>query len=542
MRPDALFLLACLLSMPAIVRRRFSSLVSFCEMSNGLRKLMLTPFFSLKEKGFWLNLKSKFTAKSALSLDFVYFCTKKRCKIILLHNIKDTDKTKKDMNKTRWTTTLISALLLLASPSANARKWTLQECIDYALAHNIQLRRNLLSRQSAHEDVLQSKAELLPSLTASTSQNVSYNPFPESGRQQVANGYVEMTTDKVYYNGSYAVSFDWTIWNGNQNRMKIQQNQLTEQQAELDSAITANSIQEQIAQIYVQILYIHEALKVNRQSLEYSQANEQRGKEMVEVGQFSQADLAQLSAQRASDEYNVVAQESNLRDYTRQLKQILQLTDDGEDFEVSIPDDVTGDALSEIPGLQIVYNHALASRPELRQQRLAIESGELSVRMAKASRLPTVSMQGGVSTNVTTMSDAAYGSQLKTNLTTSAGLTLSVPIFDRRETRTAINKANIAMETSRLALEEQQTTLYSTIESYWIQAVNNQAKYKSALANTESQQTSYELLSEQFRLGLKNIAELREAKENLLVAQQNELQSKYLALYNMQMLNFYNGK
>lgn len=351
-----------------------------------------------------------------------------------------------------------------------------------------------------------------------------------------------MTTDKVYYNGSYAVSFDWTIWNGNQNRMKIQQNQLTEQQAELDSAITANSIQEQIAQIYVQILYTHEALKVNRQSLEYSQANEQRGQEMVEVGQFSQADLAQLSAQRASDEYNVVAQESNLRDYTRQLKQILQLTDDGEDFEVSIPDNVTGDALAEIPGLQTVYTHALASRPELRQQRLALESGELSVRMAKARRLPTVSMQGGVSTNVTTMSDAAYGSQLKTNLTTSAGLTLSVPIFDRRETRTAINKANIAMETSRLALEEQQTTLYTTIESYWIQAVNNQAKYKSALANTESQQTSYELLSEQFRLGLKNITELREAKENLLVAQQNELQSKYLALYNMQMLNFYNGK
>lgn len=131
---------------------------------------------------------------------------------------------------------------------------------------------------------------------------------------------------------------------------------------------------------------------------------------------------------------------------------------------------------------------------------------------------------------------------MKTNLTTSAGLTLSVPIFDCRETRTAINKANIAMETSRLALEEQQTTLYTTIESYWILAVNNQAKYKSALANTESQQTSYELLSEQFRLGLKNITELREAKENLLVAQQNELQSKYLALYNMQMLNFYNGK
>lgn len=445
------------------------------------------------------------------------------------------------MSKFRTTTSLFVALFLLASPAANAREWTLQQCIDYALAHNIKLQQNILSHRSAHEDLLQSKAELLPSLSASTSQNVTYTPFPENGRQQVANGYVEMTTDKVYYNGSYAVSFDWTIWNGNQNRLKISQNKLAEQQAELDSAVTANSIQEQIAQIYVQILYTSEALKVSRQSLEYSRANESRGEEMVSAGQFSKADLAQLTAQRASDEYNVVAQESNLRDYTRQLKQILELTDD-EEFTVSVPDNLSGDALADIPSLQTVYEHALTFRPELQNQRLAIESSELSVKMAKAQRLPTVSMQGGVSTNVTTMSNAAYGSQMKTNLATSAGVTVSVPIFDRRQTRTAVNKANIAMESSRLALRQEQTTLYATIEGYWIQAVNNQAKYKSARTNTESQLTSYELLSEQFRLGLKNITELREAKENLLTAQQNELQSKYLTLYNMQMLDFYNGK
>lgn len=445
------------------------------------------------------------------------------------------------MIRLRMTTSLIIGLFLLATPAANAKKWTLQECIDYALAHNIKIQQNILSRKSAHEDLLQSKAELLPSLTAATSQNVTYNPFPENGRQQVANGYVEMSSDKVYYNGSYAVNFDWTIWNGNQNRLKINQNKLAEQQAELDSAVTANSIQEQIAQIYVQILYTNEALKVNRQSLEYSQANEKRGEEMVNAGQFSKADLAQLTAQRANDEYNVVAQESNLRDYTRQLKQILELTD-GEEFEVSVPDNLSGDALTDIPSLQSVYEHALTFRPELQSQRLAIENSELSVKMAKAQRMPTVSMQGGVSTNVSTMSSSAYGRQMKNNLATSAGVTVSVPIFDRRQTQTAINKANIAIENSQLALQQEQTTLYSTIESYWIQAVNNQAKYKSARTNTESQLTSYELLSEQFRLGLKNITELREAKENLLTAQQNELQSKYLTLYNIQMLNFYNGK
>lgn len=445
------------------------------------------------------------------------------------------------MNRLKLACIIAFGLWMTTFSPAEARKWTLQECIDYALQHNIKLQQNILSKHSAHEDLLLSKAELFPSLTASTSQNVTYNPFPESGRQQVANGYVEMSTDKVYYNGSYSINFNWTIWNGNQNRLKIKQNKLAEQQAELDSAITANSIQEQIAQIYVQILYTSEAIKVNKQSLEWSKANEQRGKEMLNAGVFSKSDLAQLTAQRANDEYNVVAQESNLRNYTRQLKQILELTDDN-DFEVAIPEDVSGNALADIPTLQSIYESALTFRPELEVQKLSIQSSELDVKMAKAQRMPTLSMQGGVATNITTMSNAAYGNQLKNNLAASAGITISVPIWDQRQTRTAINKANIAMENSRLALQQEQTTLYSTIEDYWIQATNNQAKYKSAITNTESQQTSYELLSEQFRLGLKNITELREAKQNLITAQQNELQSKYLTLYNIQMLHFYEGK
>lgn len=442
------------------------------------------------------------------------------------------------MKKQKLTTYMLLAMGLLACQNIEARKWTLQECIDYALQHNISLKQNILTKQSAHEDVLQSKAELFPSVSASTSQNVSYTPFPETGRQQVANGYVETTTDKVFYNGTYGVNFNWTVWNGNQNRLKIKQNQLSELQAETDSAITANSIQEQIAQIYVQILYTAEAIKINKQNLEFSQANEERGKTMVDVGTFSKSDLAQLTAQRANDEYNVVAQQSNLRNYTRQLKELLELTGD-EEFEVALPDDLNGDALQTIPSLQSVYEKAVAYRPELESQRLAIQSSELAVQSAKAQRMPTVSVSGGVSTNVTSMSDNAYGTQLKNNFATNVGVNVSVPIWDQRQTRTAINKANISMENSRLALQQQQTRLYSTIENYWIQAVDNQAKYKSSLTNVECQQTSYEMLSEQFRLGLKNITELRQGKESLLSAQLNELQSKYLTVYNIQMLRFY---
>ncbi len=190
-------------------------------------------------------------------------------------------------------------LFLFSVQTVSAKQWTLQECIDYALSHNIQLRQNVISKQSAHEDVLQSKAELFPSLSASTSQNVIYNPFPETNRQQVANGYVETSSDKVYYNDTYGINFNWTVWNGNQNRLKIKSNKIAEQQAELDSAVTANSLQEQIAQIYVQILYTNEAIKVNQQSLEFSKANEQRAIEMEKAGSISKADVSQLTAQRA---------------------------------------------------------------------------------------------------------------------------------------------------------------------------------------------------------------------------------------------------
>lgn len=441
------------------------------------------------------------------------------------------------MNKVKFFFTLSFVFSLLAATPADARKWTLQECLDYAMTHNVTLRQNVLTKSSAHEDLLQSQAELFPSINASTTQNVSYTPFSQSGRATVTNGYVQNSIDKVSYNGLYSINFNWTIWNGNQNRMKIKQNQLTEQQAALDSAVTANSIQEQIAQIYIQILYTAEAIKVNQQSLEWSKANEERGKTMVEVGTFSKADLSQLSAQRASDEYNVVAQQSNLRNYTRQLKQLLEITDD--DFEVDIPEQLSGDALAEIPNLQTVYERALVSRPEIKGRQLAVESSELSIKQAKAQRLPTIGLSGGVSTNVTSMSSDAYGTQLKSNLAGAVGVTVSVPIWDQRQTRTAVNKARIALENSQLALQNQRTQLYSTIENYWIQASTNQAKYKSAVVNSESQQTSYEMLSEQFRLGLKNIVELREGMNNLITARQNELQSKYLTLYNLQMLDFY---
>ena len=435
-------------------------------------------------------------------------------------------------------TCLAGLFLLSMSTECMARQWSLKDCIDYALANNIQLQKAKLQEYSALEDVKQSQSALLPSLSLSTSQNVSYNPWPEQGSAMIAGNKVQASVDKVYYNGSYSLSGNWTVWDGNKKQNTVKLNKLTAQQAQLDSATTANNILEQIAQLYVQILYSNEAISVTKESLKTSQTNEERGKTMVSVGKMSKADLAQLTAQRAQDEYSIVEAESNLRNYKRQLKQLLQIADN-EEFDVTIPSTTDEMALKEVPALNDVYTASLEQRPEIKNAKLGIESSDLSVKIAKAGKMPSIGLNAGLSTNTSSMSNNAWGTQLKNNLTFGGGVTISIPLFDNRQTKTAVNKAMIQKQSYLLDLQDKQTTLYSTVENYWLQAVTNQNKFKAAQVSTESAQASYELLSEQFKQGLKNIVELMTGKNNLLQAQQNELQSKYLAILNLNMLEFY---
>jgi outer membrane protein len=416
----------------------------------------------------------------------------------------------------------------------------MQECIEYALQNNISLQKTRLARRTATEELKQSEAALLPSLSASTNQSVGYRPWTNSGVATVTNGTVSTSVNKTYYNGSYGLNASWTVWNGNRNRNQVKLNRLSEQQAELDSATTANSIQEQIAQLYVQILYLNEAIGVNEQSLEASKMNEQRGQTMLEVGKMSKADLAQLTAQRATDEYNLVNAQSNLANYKLQLKQLLEITD--ADFDVAVPEASDELALEEIPSLPAVYEAALAHRPEIENSRLNIQSSDVQLSIAKAQGLPTVSMTGGFGTSTNSLSNNGWGNQMKTNLDASVGASVSIPILDNRSARTAVNKAKLQQEQALLDLQEQQKKLYSTVEGYWLDANTNQQKFRAALLNVESEQLSYDLLSEQFSLGLKNIVELMNGKTNLLNAQQNMLQSKYMTILDLQLLKFYKGE
>lgn len=436
---------------------------------------------------------------------------------------------------------VITILALFAVASTfGQKKWTLEDCINYAVENNITLQQARLQKQSATETRKQSNAALFPTLSASTNQSVGYRPWTSNGTMTVTNGTVATDVKKTYYNGSYGINASWTVWNGGQNTNQLKRDRLSEQQADLSVLETANSIQEQIARNYVQILYLTEAVEVQRQALETAKKNEERGQVMLEVGKMSKADLAQLTAQRATDEYNIVQAETQVADYMLRLRQLLEITD-GRDFDIAIPATTDEQALATIPSLMNVYETALAQRPEIQNAKLDIEQSGLQMKMAKAGHLPTVSMTAGVGTSTNSLSQNTWGSQIKTNFDASAGVGIQIPIIDARKTKTAVNKARIAHEQAELDLVSRQKQLYSDIESCWLEAMSNQQKFRAAKLSVASEQASYDLLSEQFRLGLKNIVELLTGKDKLLQAQQNRLQSKYTTILNQQLLKFYQG-
>ena len=429
-------------------------------------------------------------------------------------------------------------LLLCSILSMSAKTWTLDECIQYAMDNNISLQKAGLTRQTSVETLQSSRAALFPSLSFSTSQNVAYNPWRANGTTTVTGNQVESSSSTTSYNGSYSLSARLTVWDGNRNINTIKQNDIAEQVAEQDSITKSRTIEEQIATLYVQILYSKEAVKVSQETLEAAKVNEERGLQMVKVGSMSKAECSQLSATRAQDEYNLVNAETNVLNYKRQLKALLEITDD-DDFDVVDTEATDAMALQSIPSMQSVYEAARENRPEVKKAMLSVKSAELQQKIAKAQYYPTVSLSASAGTNNSSLGKNSWGEQIKSNFNVGGGVTLSVPIFDQRAARTALNKANIQRQTALLDVQNEEVTLHSTIEKYWIDANNNQNKYKAAKVSSTAAKDSYDLLSEQFAVGLKNIVELQDGKTRLLSAKQNELQSKYMTILDIKMLEFY---
>ncbi len=419
-------------------------------------------------------------------------------------------------------------------------QWDLQTCIEYALQQNISLRKNRLNVESAEVDVKTAKAALFPSLTASVSQRVVNRPNTNSGTI-ISGDNITTSESKTSYNGTYGLDANWVLYNGGKRMSTIKQQEMNSRIAELNVAQNENSIEESIAQLYVQILYATDAVQVNESTVEVSTAQYERGKIMYELGSIALSDLAQLEAQVSTDNYQLVMSQSTLQDYKLQLKQLLELNGEQEmNLLLPVLDDTN--VLDPLPDKSDVYYAALVLRPEIEASRLNMEASDLDIKIARSGYIPTINLSAGIGTTNSNGTDYTFSEMVKQNWNNSLGISISVPIFNNRETKSAVAKAKIQRQSYELDLLDEQKTLYKTIENLWLDANNSQQQYVAAKEKLKSTQISYDLVQEQFNRGMKNTVELLTEKNNVLSAQQEMLQAKYMAILSLQMLRFYQGE
>ena len=426
---------------------------------------------------------------------------------------------------------LLCSLLLSGLRNATAQEasktWTLQECLDYAYQNNIQVRQSRNNQLSGIEDTKQAKAALFPSLVASTTQ--SYTNYPSSE-----------VTDNNSYTGTYGITAGMTIFEGGKLRTEVKRQKVQNQMDALSVEESVNDIRIASVQAYMQCLYAADAVRINRSTAEASKAQRDRAEEMLRTGSISRVDFAQLQSQYSSDEYQIVVAGSTLDNYKLQLKQLLEL-DIMEEMNPAVPGVKEENVLKALPPKNEVYETALKVMPQIRRGELGIEAAKLEEKSARAGFFPSISLSASVGTGHMSNNDFESGSQIWNRFNENVGLTLNIPIFSNRKNRTAVNKAKIALNDSYLEWTSLQKELLRNVESAYLDAVSAQAQYLSAREKEKYARESYELTSEQFRVGVKNTVELITAQNEYSAAQQQVLQAKYLTLLSIELLNIYQG-
>ncbi len=422
----------------------------------------------------------------------------------------------------------LSVVLTAAGTTAateTTAKWDYRQCVDYALEHNIDLRKLRLNKETDDATLEESKAQWHPSIDFATTQG-----FTNYARQQEE-------TDRNIYTGTYGLNASWTVFNGNIRRNQIKADELQTKAAQLGIDDYEYTLRTEILSRYLNILYYKESAEIARRSLEVSEYQTNRAKTFMEAGKMSRVDYSQIESQYYSDKYSLTSAEASLASAITDLKTLLEL-DINSDFDIATANFSDSDATAELPDKSDVFAEACSWVPSLQQNLIAGQISDYNLKIAKGGYYPQISLNAGVAT-ANNSGGGNFGTQLIDRLNEQISMSISIPILENKRNKTAVTKAKIDKLNSELDFEDAVTTLSQTIESIYIDAVNAQANYQSCSEQVKSARLSDELVNEQFRLGLINTLELLNAHNTLFAAQQQQLQAKYMAILNIKLLEFY---
>lgn len=424
----------------------------------------------------------------------------------------------------------IAAAFSLCAPAQ--RVMTLAQCIDYAVSHNVNVKRYANNVEQQKVQLSTARNSRLPDLTAGASQSFNFGRGLNS-----ENAYVNRNTQSTGFNLQTSVP----LLTGGRIPNEIAMSRLNLQAATADLEHARQSIALQVAAAYLQAVYAAEVVKVQEAQVAFSKIQEDRISKLFNAGKSPESDVVEAHSQVAQDEMGRTQAKCDYKLAMLDLSQLLELSSP-DSIEIVAPQGETSPTLPPLPDR--IFARAEGVKPEIQAEKLRLQAAEKNIRIAKAALYPTLSLGAGLSSEYYKTSGyqaASFSKQLSDNFNKSIGLSLNIPIFNRLATRNSIRQAKLQQSEQALQLDETKKTLYKEIQQAYYNAVNAQAKYESALAARKAAESNFNMITGKFENGRANATELEEAKTKRANAITSTLQAKYEYILRMKIIEFYEG-
>lgn len=434
---------------------------------------------------------------------------------------------------------LLLVSLLFVSLGYSQKQWSLKECVDHALTNNITVQQNMLNVELAELNVKNAKGNFLPSLSASTGGNLSFgSTFDPVSQNRVSN---------TIFGGSLGLSSNVTVFNGFRNLNVYKQAELGVERSKLTLEDIQNDISLFVVNGYLNILFAKENLNVAKVQAAISKKQVEAAQERYDGGLIPKGDLLNTQSTAAQDQQNVVTQENTLTIALLNLAQLLQVPAEG--FDVQGIDVGRPAAVMLYDNSNMVYEKALMNQPQIKNAMLGIRSAEFDVEIAKSAYLPSIGLGASASTNYVFDLDLPTGfqntklfEQLDQNLGYGIGFNVSIPIFNRTQTKTNVDRQFVNLEIRKVTLESEKLQLQQNIEQAYTDAKAAVKAYEAAKVSLEAQREAYKNAEESYRLGASTLFDFDLVRNRLVNAEATLIRAKYDFVFKTKVLQFYYGE
>ena len=432
-------------------------------------------------------------------------------------------------------TLLLVATVALAFSASAQQVWTMQQCIDYALEHNIGIQQSQLSRQNADYQYEMTKDSWLPSINASAGEYLGFGQSPS---------YTGVYVPDNSSSTSVGLDVSLPLFQGLSIYNSTKSSYLNLEACTQDLEAAKRDLRLTIMAYYMQVVYCKELKGVAEQQLELSQNQYEMTRQLYEVGRKAEADVYESKAQVAANQSSLTEADNNLMLSLLDLTQAMEI-ESIENFDVVSPDEFLNLIDYQLPSPQTTIENALNQQPIMQAAQLRLQQSLYDLKVAKSAWYPSLSFFGGYSNGYYNYFTKGYDNiplpdQIKMNSRAQLGFSLNIPIFNRMQTRYRVKMAEVNIENHTLEIENKSKALKKEIQQAYYNALAAEQKYNSADNALKSSQMAFDYAEAGFEAGKTTQMELNESRTRLYQAESALLQAKYEYLYRCKVMEFYN--